>query len=41
VLDGREVDRLSVKQLVRKHRGIFADVEDRMQTIGLTLLAGE
>jgi hypothetical protein len=41
VLDGREVERLNVKQLVRRHRGIFADVEDRMQTIGLTLLAGE
>ena len=41
VLDGREVERLNVKQLVKRHRGIFADVEDRMQTIGLTLLAGE
>ncbi|MFM2075093.1 MAG: hypothetical protein RJB34_1398 [Pseudomonadota bacterium] len=41
VVEGKEVDRLNVKQLVRRHRGVFADVEDRMQTIGLTLLAGE
>lgn len=39
--DGHEVDRLNVRQLVRKHRGVFADVEDRMDLIGLTLLVGE
>jgi hypothetical protein len=41
VVEGREIERLNVKQLVRRHRGVFADVEARMQTIGLTLLAGE
>jgi hypothetical protein len=41
VVDGQEMERLNVKQLVRRHRGVFSDVEDRMQTIGLTLLAGE
>lgn len=39
--DGIEGDRLNVRQLVRAYRGTFAEVEDRMQLIGLTLLAGE
>lgn len=39
--EGVEVDRLNVRQLVRAFRGTFGEVEDRMQTIGLTLLAGD
>jgi len=38
---GEEVDRLNVRQLVRKHRGVFGEVEERMNGIGLTLLAGD
>jgi len=41
VREGVELDRLTIRQLVRRNRGVFGEVEDRMQTIGLTLLAGE
>ena len=41
LVDGVETDRLNVRQLIRKHRGVFSDVEERMQTIGLTMLAGD
>jgi site-specific recombinase XerD len=39
VVDGKEVDRLNVKQLVRKHRGSFGETEERLLSIGLSLLA--
>lgn len=38
---GVEVDRVNVRTLVRRHRGTFAAVEDRLQMIGLSLLAGD
>jgi hypothetical protein len=41
VVDGEEVDRLNVKQLVRRYRGTFGKVEERLSSIGLTLLAGD
>jgi len=38
--EGAEIDRLNVKQLIRKKLELFAGVESRLERIGLTLLDG-